>query len=159
MILALAVLLAACAAKETVSVFRATDAPIWSAAAFAPEQIAGDWVQAAGFARQSGGCRAGSLRFKPGPSGLAVSGTLCLDGAVQPVETVAMVSGPGRLVIAGQEWWVLWVDSDYRTLAIGTPSGRFGFVLDRGLVSEDRLVAAREVFDFNGYVAGALRAF
>lgn len=54
-----------------------------------------------------------------------------------------------------REW--LGVDHGYRTLAIGTPSGRFGFVLDRGPIPADRLDAAREIFDFNGYATAALR--
>ena len=36
------------------------------------------------------------------------------------------------------------VDSGYRTMAIGTPSGRFGMILDRGAIPPDRLTAARE---------------
>lgn len=69
-------------------------------------------------------------------------------------------TGPGRFAVAGMEdWWVLWVDSDYRTLVIGTPSGRFGFVLDRGEIAPDRLTAATEIFDFNGYTTTALKAF
>ncbi|HOZ34653.1 MAG TPA: lipocalin family protein, partial [Tabrizicola sp.] len=59
----------------------------------------------------------------------------------------------------GQDWWILWVDSGYRTLAIGTPSGRFGFILDRSALPPDRLAAASEVFDFNGYTTAALRPF
>jgi apolipoprotein D and lipocalin family protein len=89
-----------------------------------------------------------------------VQGELCLNGVRQRLSGLAAPSGPGRLQLAGQEeWWVLWVDSGYRTLAIGAPSGRFGFVLDRGAIPPDRLTAAREIFDFNGYVAGAFRAF
>ncbi len=57
------------------------------------------------------------------------------------------------------DWWVLWVDSGYRTLAIGTPDGRFGFVLDRGRIGPDRLVAAAEIFDFNGYSKARFKPF
>jgi hypothetical protein len=32
-------------------------------------------------------------------------------------------------------------------------------VLDRGRISQDRLVAAAEIFAFNGYVAGRLQPF
>jgi apolipoprotein D and lipocalin family protein len=89
-----------------------------------------------------------------------MKGTLCLNGKAEAIDALARPVGPGRLAVAGEDdWWVLWVDSGYRTLAVGTPSGRFGFVLDRGAIAPDRLTAAREVFDFNGYVSGALRAF
>lgn len=160
-ILLAALLLAACApGPRQVAGFRQADAPIWSAAAFSPTQIAGKWQQAAGFAARTGGCADGALSFAPAGDGLAVSGTLCLDGAVQKINGVARSTGPGRLTLDGQEeWWVLWVDSGYRTLAIGSPSGRFGFILDRGQLPPDRLAAAREVFDFNGYTTAALRPF
>jgi apolipoprotein D and lipocalin family protein len=153
--------LSACgAAPTTVTGFRAVDAPIYSAAALAPARITGDWRQVASFASKAGGCAAGGLTFTPAAGGLSVSGTLCLDGKPQRIAAIAQPSGPGRFSLAGQEdWWVLWVDSGYRTLAIGTPSGRFGFVLDRGAIPPDRLAAAREVFDFNGYITPALRPF
>ena len=166
MILLIPLLLAACVGAGTrVPGFRAPEAPIWSAAAFAPDRITGDWTQVAAYAARDGGCDGGALRFVPAATGqaitgLTVTGTLCLDGKPQRIDTTAWPSGPGRLALAGMEdWWVLWVDSGYRTLAIGTPSGRFGFVLDRAALPADRLAAAREIFDFNGYVPGALRPF
>ena len=58
----------------------------------------------------------------------------------------------------GAEWWVLWVDADYRTLAVGTPDGRFGFILNRdGALPPDRLAAAREILEWNGYDLARLR--
>lgn len=160
--LALFIALAACAAPTPPTVvFRSAEAPIWSAAAFQPADIAGQWQQVAGFqVAARGSCGAGGMTFTPAPGGLAVDGVLCLNGVEETVSGLATPSGPGRLALEGQEeWWILWVDSGYRTLAIGTPSGRFGFVLDREGAAGDRLAAAREIFDFNGYVAGALRAF
>ncbi len=159
-ILVLSLALAACAAKPAgPSGFRTAGAPIWSAAAFQPGQVAGEWRQVAAFAADGAGCSAGQVTFRPEADGLAVKGRLCLDGRLTAVSGLARPVGPGRLQIAGQEdWWVLWVDSGYRTLAIGTPSGRFGFVLDRGPIPPDRLRAAGEVFDFNGYATGALSA-
>jgi apolipoprotein D and lipocalin family protein len=159
--LALVLFLGGCAGDgQRASVFRAPETPIWSAAGFAPGQIAGTWRQVAGFAESPGGCRGGGLEITPAGAGLAMKGTLCLDGKAEAIDALARPVGPGRLAVAGEDdWWVLWVDSGYRTLAVGTPSGRFGFVLDRGAIAPDRLTAAREVFDFNGYVSGALRAF
>jgi apolipoprotein D and lipocalin family protein len=162
-ILALTLLLAGCGGSgpPTEAAFRSADVPIWSAAAFAPAQIAGRWQQVAAYqATPDGKCQAGALEFQPASGGLAVEGTLCLNGAARKVSGIAQPVGPGRLALQGEEdWWILWVDSGYRTLAIGTPSGSFGFVLDRGTAAPDRLAAAREVFDFNGYAAGAFRAF
>ena len=64
------------------------------------------------------------------------------------------VTGPGRFRLDGEhaEYWVLWLDDGFRTAAIGTPDGRFGLILDRKAEGgEDRMVAAREMLDFNGY--------
>ncbi len=47
---------------------------------------------------------------------------------------------------------MLWADADYRTLVVGTPSGQFGFVLNRGAtLPPDRLKAAKDIARFNGY--------
>lgn len=140
--------------------FRSEAVPIWSAAAFDPGAIAGGWQQVAGFSEKEGGCRGGALDFRPDAGGLAVTGSLCLNGKATRVNALAAPNGPGRLAVGGQEdWWILWVDSGYRTLAIGTPSGAFGFVLDRGAIPPDRMSATREVFDFNGYATANLRSY
>jgi apolipoprotein D and lipocalin family protein len=157
---AFALLLAACAAQPpTSSAFRAADAPIWSAAAFQPSRAAGTWRQVAAFQTDEASCGAGAIEITPAAGGLRLDGSLCLAGIARNVSGLAVPSGPGRLSVAGEDWWILWVDTDYRTMAIGTPSGRFGFVLDRGAIPGDRLTAAREVFDFNGYRTAALTAF
>jgi apolipoprotein D and lipocalin family protein len=150
--------LAACVAKPAASPgFRAAGAPIWSAAAFQPAQVAGVWRQVADF-RSSEACDAGAVEIVPEGAGLRLTGTLCLAGKAETVSGVAPLVGPGRLRVKGEDWWVIWVDVGYRTLAIGTPSGRFGIILDRGPIPGDRLNAAREIFDFNGYRTEALTA-
>ena len=54
-------------------------------------------------------------------------------------------------------YWVLWVDDEYRTAVVGTPSGRAGWILNRTPdISEDRLEAAKAVLSFNGYDVNAL---
>jgi apolipoprotein D and lipocalin family protein len=161
LILATLLLLAACDdGQRGTSSFRAPEAPIWSAAAFMPASVTGQWQQVAAFAAEPGGCRAGAVSVEPAPGGYVVKGTLCLDGTARKVDALARPVGPGRLSVEGQEdWWVLWVDSGYRTLAVGTPSGKFGFVLDRGTIPQDRLAAAAEVFAFNGYTSGRLQPF
>jgi apolipoprotein D and lipocalin family protein len=159
-ILAAVLVLAACAAKPPASLgFRPADAPIWSAAAFVPSQAAGTWRQVAGFQPDGADCGAGAIEITPEAGGLRLKGSLCLAGVLRNVSGLAQPTGPGRLTVAGEEWWILWVDTGYRTMAIGTPSGRFGFILDRGAIPGDRLTAAREIFDFNGYRTAALAAF
>ena len=153
-----ALALAACVAKPAAAPsFRAAGDPIWSAAAFQPVQVAGSWRQVADF-RDTGGCDAGAVEIVPDGAGLRLTGTLCLAGKAEKVSGTAPLIGPGRLRVMGEDWWVIWVDVGYRTLAIGTPSGRFGFILDRGAIPGDRLNAAREIFDFNGYRTEALTA-
>ncbi|TNC74081.1 lipocalin family protein [Rubellimicrobium roseum] len=73
-------------------------------------------------------------------------------------EFLTVTEVPGRYrAEGGPELWVLWVDDDFRTAAVGTPDGRFGWIMDRpGQASEDRTRAAREMLDFNGYDLGGL---
>jgi apolipoprotein D and lipocalin family protein len=154
-------LLAACAGSQRAATpYRAPEAPIWSAAAFSPNEVIGTWQQVAAFTAAPGGCRGGAISVSPAPGGFAVQGSLCLDGKTRKIDALARPVGPGRLSVEGQQdWWVLWVDSGYRTLAVGTPSGQFGCVLDRGAIPKDRLDAAAEIFAFNGYVGGRLQPF
>ena len=56
---------AACAPKPVATGFRATDVPIWSAAAFAPAQTAGSWRQVAAFQADGAGCGAGGVEIRP----------------------------------------------------------------------------------------------
>lgn len=94
------------------------------------------------------------------PGVLSVRNT-CLDAAGQPTDTItgtATDEGLGRLSVRLQgvpvaaPYWVLWVDEGYRTAVVGAPNGRVGWILNRDPeIPEDRLTAAREVLDFNGY--------
>lgn len=155
----LLVLLAGCAAQPPAALsFRNAEVPIWSAAAFQPAEAAGTWRQVASFQPEGAACRAGAVALTPEAGGLRLDGTLCLAGTAQKISGLAPVTGPGRIRVGSEDWWILWVDTGYRTLAIGTPSGRFGIILDRGAIPGDRLQAAREIFDFNGYRTAALTA-
>ncbi|MCI2393045.1 lipocalin family protein [Aliiroseovarius sediminis] len=69
---------------------------------------------------------------------------------------------PGRIKVGAApfdtQYWVLWVDADYRTAAIGTPSGSFGWIIDRAKTGgDDRITAARDVLGFNGYDLSRLK--
>jgi apolipoprotein D and lipocalin family protein len=154
-------LLSGCAAAvPDVAGFRAPGAPIYSNAVIAPGDLAGEWTQVASFA-DAPRCEAGAVRIVPQGPGLMVQGQLCLGGDVADVEGTYAVTGPGRIRLAdGPEWWVIWADTNLRTLAIGTPDGRFGFILNMGAdLPADRLRAAREIFDFNGYAVTRLVVF
>ena len=155
-------LLAGCVqGPATIAAFRPANAPIWSSAAFDLARIEGRWTQAAGFAAGTApGCRAGGAEFTRGVGGMEIAARLCLNGREVAVSGPLRMVGPGRMAVPGMaDWWVIWVDSGYRTLAVGTPGGSFGFVLDRGRIGPDRMVAAEEVFDFNGYSRARLKGF
>jgi apolipoprotein D and lipocalin family protein len=167
--LALLALLAGCArAPAPQAGYRAAGTPIYSNAVFLPDRLAGGWMQVADFAPAgAGACAARGLTVTPGGAGqLTVEADLCLGGETRRYAGPAAVSGPGRIRLTaadpadiGAEWWVLWVDADYRTLVVGTPSGSFGMILNRTSdLPPDRLAAAREVLAWNGYDLGRMRA-
>ena len=148
-------LLAACAAPQktvTMGRYRAADAPIYSNAVLEEPRLAGRWQQVATFG-EAGSCKPGSAEITQTPSGMNIDYRLCQSGndmqGAGPMQPV----GPGRFQVPGQPapWWVLWADVDYRTLVIGSPDGRVGFIINRGGFPADRIIAAREILDFNGY--------
>ena len=56
------------------------------------------------------------------------------------------------------ELWVIWIDEGYRTAAVGSPDSDMVFILDRKAKGgADRIAAAQEVLDFNGYDIAALK--
>jgi len=155
-VLALAVLLTGCVGRSPAlpeGAFRPSGGQIYSSAVLDSSRLPGRWQQVASFGAK--GCRAGGVDIK---SDGRAAFRLCLNGRDVKGSGRLQPTGPGRFAIAGQEWWVLWADGDYRTLVIGTPSGGFGFVLNRGgVISADRMTAAREILDWNGYDMGQFR--
>ncbi|WP_435164339.1 lipocalin family protein [Falsirhodobacter sp. 1013] len=142
--------LAACVrtpAPAPTEVFRNTQVPIYSNAGFDPASLSGTWRQVAGF---GAACAPGGLTFSPG----RVDGSLCLNGETRRISGPFAVTGPARILPAGEgePWWILWIDYDRRSMAIGTPSGKIGFVLDRTAgIPADRMKAAASIMDWNGY--------
>ena len=110
------------------------------------------------------GCSNVTADYAPVGAGvLAVRNACVRNGELSVIEGTARVDGPGRLKVrlAGMpiaaDYWVLWVDEGYRTAVVGVPSGRAGWILNRTPdIPADRLAAAREVLEFNGYDIGAL---
>lgn len=157
--------LMACAPSSTpinVGHYRPADAPIYSSAVLQSDRLVGTWVQVAGFAPSAYGCGAGEVRIARSVKGLSVGYRLCLSGGEVRGGGEMGSAGPGRFTVPGQtgQWWVLWADADYRTLVIGTPSGQFGFILNRASkLPQDRLQAAREILDWNGYDLRRMQVF
>ncbi len=149
--------LAGCAVAPAPVAFRDPAAPIYSAALLDASRLPGEWRQAAELAQPGAPmCSGGGVRIAADGG---ISGRLCLNGRAVPVAGVLRPAGPGRLEGTNlAPWWVIWVDEGYRTLAVATPSGGFGFVLDRsGALPPDRFDAAAEIFDFNGHDRTRLR--
>lgn len=140
--------------------YRPADAPMYSNAVLDGSRLVGRWVQVADFAVKDTDCAPGGVEISQSGAGLHVAYRLCLSAAQVAGAGAMQPDGPGRFVVPGQPgpWWVLWADADYRTLVIGTPSGRLGFILNRdGALPGDRLTAAREILDWNGYDLRQLR--
>lgn len=125
--------------------FRAAGAPIASTTRGGPADLAGDWVVSAAYPGAPLALPRTTVTVAPGPGSSAVwtFGT----GA----EVATVLTAPGRYE-GDVRLWVLWVDDGFRTAVVGTPDGRFGWVMDRpGLASPDRAEAARRMLQFNGY--------
>lgn len=139
--------------QDTPQTFRDTDQPIASIALFDPGKISGTWAEVAHFAPKGTPCGFCLITVTQRP-GAALDLQATGQGS-----TLLLPAGPGRLAAAdGTEWWVLWVDADYRTLVIGTPNGRFGHIFDRSpRPSPDRLKAAQSVLARAGYDLRQLR--
>lgn len=170
LIFAALLLLAACAdrAPDQRSTYRDRGTQIYSNAVLDPARLGGAWQQVASFAAKPGGCAPGAVQFGDVQGGtIPLDATLCLGGKMQRFAGAAQLDGPGRLQPLGTEargigqpWWIIWADVDMRTLVIGTPSGEMGFILNRGgPLPADRLTAAREILDWNGYDLTRLKLF
>lgn len=154
--------LAACARVAPVApaqVWRDTGRPIASAALFDAGLFAGSWHVVAAYPVDPGaGCTAVAMTFQDGAMRVDCRDGAALTGATRPG------AYPGRILVdlgpglAVGELWVLWVDFDYRTAVIGTPGGQAGWILNRDpAIPADRMAAAREMLDFNGYDLAGLR--
>jgi len=67
--------------------------------------------------------------------------------------------GPGRWktqspsgTLPDEDLWVMWMDFDSRTAAIGNPSGEFGWIMDKNPTGGgDRITAARDIMEWFGW--------
>ena len=148
----------ACAPAPAVQQGFRRDAPITSIVFFDPARFAGDWVEVAAFrAAGAAPCAGARSRYSPNPDGsLTVVEQSCARSDLAARQGTAVLTGPGRLsVTTGGEteiYWMLWVDEGYRTAVVGMPSGKLGFILNRdAVIPPDRLNAAREILEWNGY--------
>ncbi len=137
------------AACAPITGYRDSAARITSIALFDPALFAGDWVVVAAYDPALCGVQADM-----GPKGFDWIERSCTGGETR---SMAPVTGPGRFTPKGgahkgREHWVMWVDQTYRTAVIGAVDGSFGMVLNRDRhIPPDRMQAAREILDWNGY--------
>ena len=129
--------------------YRDASVRITSVALFDPALFKGDWVVVAAYDPALCGVRAGIT-----PHGFYWFERNC-NG--EENHSIAPVTGPGRFTPKGgahkgREHWVMWVDQTYRTAVIGDVDGSFAMVLNRDQhIPPDRMQAAREILDWNGY--------
>ena len=143
--------------------FRDTNVPITSSTRFDPKRFAGDWRVIESFEQTPREVAISRVTFRPETGGYryisqAAISPLAADaeGAEWPLLSIGQF---GRLSPEkGDPIWVIWVDEDHRTAALGTPSGRIGMIVNRTKnLRLDRLKAAREIMAFNGYDITQLR--
>lgn len=159
-----AVLLAGCTAQSRLrcadqgACFRDLSVPIASSTRSDPARIDGAWVVAARFPATLAPDR---VVVETGGAGMVAVRT---ETGGEAVTWVGRLDGPGRIMVRDESGtarvpiWLLWTDDDYRTAAIGTPDGRFGWIMERaGRGGADRRAAARQVLEFNGYDLTRLR--
>ncbi len=140
--------------------YRDTDVPISSMATFDATAYAGLWYEVANFPVPfQSGCRNTTATYTPNAAGALDVLNMCdTDDGPDQIAGTASIDGPGRLKVRlngvpfAADYWVLWVDTGYRTAVVGTPSGRSGWILNRDpVIPADRLKAARDILAFNGY--------
>ncbi len=132
------VLLAVLAGCGAAGSYRDPAAPMGATTRFEADRFAGDWQVVARF----GDRPVGPMRFDAARGELVDLAT----GARMPVN-----------VRDGAQ--VMWVDTGFRTAALGARDGRVGFILDRNAGSApDRLRAAREIMEFYGWDTARLSA-
>ncbi|SFO36926.1 apolipoprotein D and lipocalin family protein [Roseovarius lutimaris] len=165
--LACVALISACAApKAPTGLYRDTQTPLTYTTRSDANRLAGDWHVRAHYPGDEGLRRVSYLRARDGQEAFKLITRHCADnGACTDIAALwrAKALGPNRWRLADpqggktRDLWVIWVDEDYRTAAIGAPDGGYGWVLDRRATGgADRITAAREILDFNGYDIGAM---
>ncbi len=144
-------------------VYRDLSVPLSSKAVFAPERFLGLWHEVARYPVPfEAGCVGVTAEYAALPDGRIALRNTCRnrDGSIRTaIAGTAEITGPGRLQVrfasvpfVVADLWVLWADEDYRTIVLGAPDGRAGWILNRDpVIPADRLAAARRILAFNGY--------
>uniref|UniRef100_UPI002B5C5429 lipocalin family protein n=1 Tax=Amaricoccus sp. TaxID=1872485 RepID=UPI002B5C5429 len=158
--LAASVALAACVGPS----YRDPGVGIAAQRDFEPERYLGRWYEIARYPVSfEQGCTATTADY-----GRIDAGTISLrntcrqgapDGPEEQISGTATVVAPGELKVrfsgvpfVAADYWVLWVDADYRTAVVAVPSGRAGWILARTpTISPARRPETEAVLARNGY--------
>lgn len=171
-VVAVALALAGCASAPSrlERLPRDTGAPISSQVDVTAGRLAGTWAVRVAWIGEptlvppypNDDLQAHRLKIDPQGQALRLTGTEAIADSdlieLTPFETTLEQVAPGRFretggkVLRGANLWVLWMDADDRTAAIGTPDGTFGWIIDRNATGGgDRIRAAREIMEWRGY--------
>lgn len=166
-VLLLLAALAACNRSEPPPVqsgFRNTEALIGATSRYDAARFGGDWQVRAAFPNDA---NLHAVTFAPqGPTLIEHRQSCDAAGICTDRRDLWALSEEGparyamRAAVGGAEraFWVLWVDEGFRTAVVGSPDGGYGWILDRQATGgDDRIEAAREILDFNGYDLNALQ--
>ncbi len=144
---------------ETGPGFRDQRAPIGVTSRFDENKFAGSWrvraylpdgeeIDAVALDDRASGLQLQVTAFVCDPAGICgnFGDTLRVFREGDAKYLVQMPGGDRRRI------WVLWVDEGFRTAVVGNPEGTFAWILDRRANGgTDRMRAAREILEFNGY--------
>lgn len=157
--IALLTLLAGCAvAPDMAPVYRDKTVPLTVTTRGSLAEMQGDWMVRAAFPDTAAIDRVTLDRRQDGLFNVTISQADCAQTCnsltgTWPAERIAQ----NRLRLltdsaSDTELWVIWMDDGIRTAIVATPDGQTAFILDRKASGgDDRIAAARDVMDFNGF--------
>lgn len=140
--------------------FRDGDKPIGAIVRFEPDRANVDWHVRAAYPGDEDLRTVRLVDIGSGEGTVTMIRSECDNGVCTPMaqQWPAEQLGTARYQLgrkAGKEatqMWVLWIDEGFRTMVVGSPKGRYAWILDRKPTGgADRIKAAREMLDFNGY--------
>lgn len=147
----MALLLGGCAADVVQNMqipLRNPTAPLGGTTRFDATRFAGNWETVACL-----GICDERVRYVVATDGILVR-------RVGELKTPYTISAPGvlREMDSKRTLVVMWVDEGFRTAAVGDADGRWAAILNRDRTGgADRIRAAREVLDFNGWDVSQLQ--
>lgn len=143
--------------------YRDQSVAITSSTRFDLKRFAGDWRVIESFEQTPREVAVNRVSFEPIGGGFRYRTSAPISPLARDTENAEVtdyaLGAFGRLTHDGSDpIWVIWIDEDHRTAVLGTPSGRFGMVVNRtSKLRADRLRAAREILAFNGYDLSKIR--